>query len=80
MDQYFNGLTEIKISTQKVGKQLNINICKRLTTQYGTTYFCYDKRNNCCFFANALSACLSRQNNQTINNRGQHILLSQSGP
>lgn len=53
MDRYFNGLSEIKISTQKVGKQLNINICKRLTTQYGTTYFCYDKRNNCCFFANA---------------------------
>ena len=54
MEKYFNDIDEIKISNQIVGKRLYVNLIKKINTQFGINYLCYDKKNNCVFFGNSL--------------------------
>ena len=61
MDQYFENITEIKISLQKIGKRLHVNIFKKVTTKFGDNFYIYDKVNKCVYFGNSLlKAYLSR--------------------
>ena len=55
MDSCFDGVDEIKISDQKVGKKLHVNLLKKVNTKFGDNYFVLDKEvNKCCFYANSL--------------------------
>ena len=54
MDTAFDGIDEIKISDQKVGKKLHVNLLKKVNTKFGDNYFVLDKVNKYCFYANSL--------------------------
>ena len=54
MEKYFDGIDEIKISNQIVGKRLYVNLIKKINTRFGINYLCYDKKHNCALFGNSL--------------------------
>lgn len=54
MDTYFDGIDEIKISSQKIQKKLHVNLVKKVNTKFGDNYFVLDNVNKCCFYANSL--------------------------
>ena len=43
MEKYFTDIDEIKISNQIVGKRLYVNLIKKINTQFGINYLCYDQ-------------------------------------
>ena len=49
MEKYFDGIDEIKIQNQTVGKRLHVNIIKPIKTKFGDNYYIYDKVNNVSF-------------------------------
>ena len=54
MDIRYENLEQINISAQQINKKLHINLIKKVTTKFGETFFCLDRTNNVCFYANSL--------------------------
>ena len=67
--EIFNECNEIKLTNQKIGKKLNVNIIMKLKTKYGDNLLLYDKIHNVKFFGNSLlksylSKCLESLQNK----------------
>ena len=54
LDKVFENVDQIRISDQKIGKKLFINLIKRVNTKFGESYFILDKTNCVCYYANSL--------------------------
>ena len=76
MEKYFDGIDEIKIQNQTVGKRLHVNIIKPIKTKFGDSYYIYDKVNNVSYFANSLLKCFLDKNLQKLENKDNYYVLN----
>ena len=53
MQKLFENSDQIILKDQKINKKLDINLISQLTTKFGITYLCYNKKHNCSFYANS---------------------------
>ena len=74
----FNKIFEtdlIKLSDQKEGKTLHINVIKTIKTQYGDSFLMYDKKHNKTFFSNSLlKAYLTKMLNDLTNEKNYYYI------